>query len=85
MGSSETFPSMRGRELGRVLTAKPLAAHWEYGNGGSHRWLVAPNGRRARWCFHDNREVAPGMTRSMLVNTFGLTVEEALNAVKGRS
>ncbi|MEV2279343.1 type II toxin-antitoxin system HicA family toxin [Nocardiopsis sp. NPDC049922] len=51
-------------------------------NGGSHRWLEAPERERIRWAYHDGRELSPIEVKKVLVNQAGLSLEEARKVVQ---
>lgn len=70
------FPSMRAGQLLAVLMRAPLSYTVER-QRGSHRHLVAEGRAPVLFSFHDKATVPPGLVRSILVKTVGLTVEEA--------
>ena len=80
------FPSLKARQLRRVLERKPF----EYGaassgSGGSHNVLTSPNDYPTLlWSFHDNQTLAPGLVRKILVKDVGLSVDRALSVISGR-
>ncbi len=45
---------------------------------GSHRHLVAEGRPPVLFSFHDRATVPPGLVRTVLVKTIGLTADEAL-------
>lgn len=70
------FPSMRAKDLLKVLTREPL----NYGivrQRGSHRRLKAAGRPTLTFAFHDRRTLAPGEVRDVLVKDVGLEVDEA--------
>ena len=71
------FPSLSARQLLAVLQREPLNYVVER-QRGSHRHLVAAGRPRVLFSFHDKATVPPGLVRSILVKTVGLTVDEAL-------
>lgn len=77
------FPSMKPKEMLRVLTRDPL--NYEiYQQSGSHRKLRASGRPQLIFAYHDGATIAPGMVRKMLVKDVGLSEEEALRLVSGR-
>jgi predicted RNA binding protein YcfA (HicA-like mRNA interferase family) len=73
-----TFPSMRGRELLRILERGPLG-YVVARQRGSHRKMTSPNGYPdIRISFHDGQEIPPGVVRKVLVDDLGLSEEQAL-------
>jgi len=82
---AQQFPSMRGKQLLRKLAAAPLSYQPpSTGTSGSHTKLVSQNGYPALLlAFHDSQELAPGLIRKILVKDVGLTVEEALDILRG--
>lgn len=75
------FPSMRGRELLRVLTREPL--NYEViRQRGSHRKLESTNGCPPLvFSFHDGQEIPPRVVRKVLVQDVGLAEQGALRLV----
>jgi predicted RNA binding protein YcfA (HicA-like mRNA interferase family) len=72
------FPSMKARELRRVLERKPLSYETDHSRG-SHFLLTSPTGHPPlRFAFHDADTVPGGLVRKILVNDVGLTEEKAL-------
>jgi predicted RNA binding protein YcfA (HicA-like mRNA interferase family) len=76
------FPSMKARALLAVLTRAPLNYRIVRQNG-SHRHLVAEGRGRILFSAHDRKTIPPGLVRKYLVNDAGLSVDEALDLLKG--
>lgn len=75
MGS---FPSMKARELRRVLGRQPLN-YTRSRQTGSHVTLASTSGYpELRFAFHDNQTLPPGLVRKILTKDVGLVEEEAL-------
>jgi len=75
------FPSMKARELRRVLQRPPLSYRTGTSRGGSHVWLEAQGRPRLRFAFHDGATVPPGLVRDILVRQVGLTEAEAIDVL----
>ena len=73
---------MKARALLAVLMRAPLSYRIIRQNG-SHRHLVADGRGRILFSFHDGSTVPPGLVRKYLVNQAGLSVEEAIDLLKG--
>lgn len=72
------FPSIKGRELLRILTREPLA-YRVVRQRGSHRRLASTMGYPSlTFSFHDSATIPPGLVRKILIKDVGLTEEEAL-------
>jgi predicted RNA binding protein YcfA (HicA-like mRNA interferase family) len=76
------FPSLKAKQLKRVLKRKPLC-YREVSQVGSHCKLESSNGYPPiDFVHHDKDEVPPGLVRRMLVHRVGLTEQEARKLVK---
>ncbi len=71
------FPSLKARQLRRILEAEPLG-YRVVRQAGSHRTLRAPGRPSIIFAFHDRATIAPGHVRHILVRQLGLTQDEAL-------
>ena len=73
----DRFPSMKARELRRVLARRPL----DYSSdrtAGSHETLTSAAGYpQLVFAFHDGETISPGLVRKILVKDVGLSLEEA--------
>jgi len=74
------FPSLRAPQMERVLSR--LGYRLER-RSGSHRRLVADGRPDLTFAFHDRATLAPGVVRDILVRQVGLTLDEALEVVRG--
>jgi predicted RNA binding protein YcfA (HicA-like mRNA interferase family) len=72
------FPSLKARELFRVLERSPL--HYRTTRQkGSHRRMESDQGKPDLvLAFHDNQTLPPGLVRKILVKDVGLSESEAL-------
>ena len=71
------YPSMKARELRRVLEGQTLGYVVER-QKGSHAVLVSEKGYpRLVWAFHDGQTLPPGLVRTILKNQVGLSDEDA--------
>lgn len=71
------FPSLKAKELRRVLERLPLAYTRER-QSGSHATLESSNGYPTlHFAFHDNTTLPPGLVRKILTRDVGLTEDEA--------
>jgi predicted RNA binding protein YcfA (HicA-like mRNA interferase family) len=71
------FPSLKSRQLLRVLTSKPLG-YRVVRQSGSHRRLEAPDRPPITFSFHDRQTIRPATVRRILCDQVGLDEEEAL-------
>jgi predicted RNA binding protein YcfA (HicA-like mRNA interferase family) len=71
------FPSLKARQLLRVLMAEPLNYRTTR-QSGSHRRLQADGRPALTWAFHDARTLAPSEVRRVLMKRVGLAEDEAL-------
>lgn len=71
------FPSMKSGSLLGVLLREPLG-YTIVRQKGSHRKLEADGRPPVLFSYHDGVTVPPGVVRKILVQTVGLTPEEAL-------
>ena len=74
------FPSMKARQLRRVLERRPLEyAASSTGSGSSHVKLESANGYpELLFAFHDKQTLPGGLVRKILTKDVGLSEEEAL-------
>lgn len=70
------FPSLKAKQLLRVLTREPLA-YRIVAQKGSHRKLEAEGRPNVNFAWHDGATVGPSMVKKLLVTKIGLTEEEA--------
>lgn len=71
------FPSLKARQLLRILDAQPLG-YRTVRQSGSHRTLEAPSRPMLTVAFHERATIAPGLVRQILVRRVGLCEDEAL-------
>jgi predicted RNA binding protein YcfA (HicA-like mRNA interferase family) len=71
------FPSLKAKELIRVLQAQPLS-YRIVRQKGSHRKLEAPNRPTITFAFHDNQTIRPATVKDILCNQVGLAEQDAL-------
>ena len=71
------FPSLKAKRLLRVLCSEPLN-YRVVRQTGSHRRLRAAGRPSLTWAFHDERTLAPGEVRRVMVKHVGLAEAEAL-------
>lgn len=75
---SKGFPSLKSKELLRVLCREPLAYEVAH-TGGSHRKLTSANGYPPLlFAFHDGQTLPRGLVRHILCRDVGLEPDEAL-------
>lgn len=74
------FPSLRARQMLRLLGR---LGYREERRSGSHRRLIADGRPPVTFAFHDRTTLPPGVVRDILVRQVGLTVDEALEVVRG--
>lgn len=79
MGSE--FPSLKGRQLFRLLTAQ-LGYEVVRSGKGSGRQLRAPGRGDVTFHYHDSRSLAPQEVRRVLVLQVGLSREDALEVAR---
>jgi predicted RNA binding protein YcfA (HicA-like mRNA interferase family) len=72
-----SFPSLKARQLLKVLEAAPLG-YRVVRRTGSHQTLEAPGRPKITFAFHDKATIAPGLVRQILVRRVGLAEDEAL-------
>jgi predicted RNA binding protein YcfA (HicA-like mRNA interferase family) len=70
------FPSLKAKQLLRVLERKPLG-YAIVTQRGSHRKLEADGRPTINFAWHDGATVAPSQVKKLLVTKIGLTEEEA--------
>ena len=71
------FPSLKARQLFRVLTSKPLG-YRVVRQSGSHRRLEAIGRPPITFSFHDRQTIRPATVKRILYDQVGLDEEEAL-------
>ncbi|MGH2952579.1 MAG: type II toxin-antitoxin system HicA family toxin [Solirubrobacterales bacterium] len=71
------FPSLKARQLLRVLTSEPLG-YRIVRQSGSHRRLQAAGRPPITFSFHDRQTVRPATVKRILCDQVGLTEDEAL-------
>ena len=71
------FPSLKAKQLLRILRAQPLG-YRVVRQKGSHRKLEAPNHPAISFAFHDNQTIRPATVRDILCNQVGLAETDAL-------
>lgn len=77
IGSIALFPSLKAKQLLKVLEAEPLG-YRIVRQTDSHRTLEAPRRPKLVFAFHDKATIAPGLVRQILVRPVGLAEREAL-------
>ena len=78
VGRVPQFPSMKARDLLRVLAREPLCYQVDR-RSGSHMRLTSDRGYGdLLFAFHDRDTVSPQLVRKILVKDVGLTVDEAV-------
>lgn len=71
------FPSMKGRQLLKVLTGEPLG-YEVVRQRGSHRRLESKRGYPSlTFAFHNSATIPPGLVRKILTKDVGLSEQEA--------
>lgn len=76
------FPSLGAKQMLAVLLREPLG-YEIVRQKGSHRHLQATDRPPLLFSYHDRATVPPGVVRKILVKDVGLTVDEALDVLKG--
>jgi predicted RNA binding protein YcfA (HicA-like mRNA interferase family) len=71
------FPSLKARQLLRILTSEPLGYRIAR-QSGSHRRLQAPGRPTLTFSFHDRQTIRPSTVRKILCKQVGLDEDEAL-------
>jgi predicted RNA binding protein YcfA (HicA-like mRNA interferase family) len=71
------FPSLKARQLLRVLTSEPLG-YRVVRQSGSHRRLQAPGRPTITFSFHDRQTIRPATVKQILCKQVGLDEDEAL-------
>lgn len=75
------FPSLKARQLLRVLEREPLG-YKTVRQRGSHRTLESSNGYpKLGFSFHDSATIPGGMVRKILVKDVGLNEQDAINLI----
>lgn len=72
------YPSLKAKQLMRILKRKPLSYRIDSTNG-SHRHLKSPDYPDLDFCWHDKDTIPSGLVRRVLTKRIGLTDEEARN------
>ncbi|MBI3430175.1 MAG: type II toxin-antitoxin system HicA family toxin [Actinobacteria bacterium] len=75
------FPTMKARDLLRILQRKPLNCSIMR-TRGSHRTLRTPTGKIFRYSYHDSKELSGNQVRDVLMDDLGLTEREALGVLQ---
>ena len=75
------FPTMKARELLRILQRKPLSC-LIMRTRGSHRTLRTPTGRTFQYAHHDAKELSGHQVRNVLMDDLRLTEKEALEVLR---
>lgn len=70
------FPSLKAKQLLRVLTRKPLS-YRVVAQNGSHRKLESAGRPSVNFAWHDGATVPPSKVKKLLVTKIGLSEEEA--------
>jgi predicted RNA binding protein YcfA (HicA-like mRNA interferase family) len=70
------FPSLKAKQLLRILKRKPLD-YEVVAQNGSHRKLESEGRPTINFAWHDRATVPPRAVKSLLVSKIGLTEEEA--------
>ena len=79
----EQFPSMKARQLLRILQRDPLNyVEVHQRRRGSHRLLRAIGKKDVVFSFHDRITVPPRFVRSLLVTDIGLSEREAIQLLR---
>jgi predicted RNA binding protein YcfA (HicA-like mRNA interferase family) len=75
------FPTMKARDLLRILQRKPLSCSIMR-TKGSHRTLRTPTGRIFLYAHHDAKELSGHQVRKVLIDNLGLNETEALEVLQ---
>lgn len=70
------FPSLKAKQLLRILMRKPLS-YRVVAQTGSHRKLEAAGRPNVNFAWHDGATVPPSKVKKLLVTKIGLSEEEA--------
>lgn len=76
------FPSLRAREVVRLLERGPLYYTIKR-QRGSHKHFASENYPDVLFSYHDGKSLAPGELRKLLVGIVGLSEEDALRLIDG--
>jgi predicted RNA binding protein YcfA (HicA-like mRNA interferase family) len=71
------FPSLKAKQLLRVLQAEPLG-YRIVRQKGSHRKMEAANHQPVVFAFHDGQTIRPSTVREILCHQVGLSEQDAL-------
>jgi predicted RNA binding protein YcfA (HicA-like mRNA interferase family) len=74
------YPSMKGRELERLLTSSALG-YAITSQRGSHRKLQSPHHPSIVFSYHDGADVSPNAVKKILTQDVGLSEVEALRVL----
>ncbi len=75
------FPTMKARDLLRIMQRKPLSCSIMR-TRGSHRTLKTPTGRTFLYAYRDAKELSGHQVRSVLIDDLGLNEKEALEVLR---
>ena len=75
------FPTIKARELLRILQRKPLSCSIMR-TRGSHRTLITPAGGTFQYAHHDAKELSGHQVRKVLIDDLGLSEKEALEVLR---
>ena len=79
------FPSLRGKALLAILQRSPLS-YTISRQRGSHRHLISDSGYPdLLFSFHDQQAIRPRFVRDVLMTDVGLTEDEALDVLRGKT
>ncbi len=76
------FPSLKARDLERLLRKAPLNYSIAR-RKGSHRRLTSPTYPSLTLAYHEGVSIPPGMVRKILVKDVGLSEEQAMRVIRG--
>ncbi len=82
MQAVTSFPSLKARDLFRILTGRPLG-YKVLRQTGSHRRLISDDYPPLTFAFHDGDTVPPGLVRKILTKDVGLSDDEARRLTGG--
>jgi predicted RNA binding protein YcfA (HicA-like mRNA interferase family) len=80
------FPSMKARELRRLLGRAPLGYYEdpERKGRGSHVRLISDEHPPLLFAFHDGQSLSPGLVKKVLTKDVGLTEDQAFEHLEGK-
>jgi predicted RNA binding protein YcfA (HicA-like mRNA interferase family) len=73
------FPSLKAKAMLAVLRDLGYEVSRQ---SGSHRRLTAEGRPPLTFAFHDGESLPPGVVRDILVKQIGLTIDDAMKAVR---